>query len=316
MICLTLGRFLRSSLLSVILAGASSTVFAAPHMPNLDDPQLQGFLDTLKAEYEQYLASGNPHLVRPSEIKPWPCQLTPAQLNKLAGTTNSDDDPIKKREFINYARSWHSEPIKVEYSNQTFYPVQAVCQTGNLEGPVEFWVEYDSTQIAPPSHITSRHELKHVRLTARQGNPAGLVLSETELLRLVTKYNDPATEEMMSKQKKYNTLSVGFDASWVSESPMSYEPSVGLSHIDLDSNGQVKLTVNTVRPFGENRHQVTHYGSFGDITHKDSTTLYKDGKQHGLQVTYPGVSGSFPVPGSQTCWEEGEKVLADPCDVN
>lgn len=312
----TFARLARAGLLAAIFAGVSSTVFAAPTLPRLDDPQLQGFLDTLKAEYEQYLSSGNPHLVRPSEAKPWPCKLTPAQLNKLAGTVNSDDDPAKKREFVNSARAYHTEPIRVVYTNQIFYPVQATCKAGKLEGPVDFWVEYDMTTIAPSTFSATNHLLSHIRFTAKNGNPIGLVLNNNELLKRDTTYNNPATAEMMSKQPKHNTLSVSFNASWVNEPPVSPEPAVGLSHVDLDSNGKVKLTVNAVRPFGGNRHEVTRYGFFGDSTHKDSSTLYKDGKQHGPQISYPGMMGTFPTPGSQTCWEEGEKIMADPCTVD
>lgn len=315
MMCFTLGRLLRSTLLSVIIAGASSTVFAAPNLPRLDDPQLQGFLNTIKTEYEQYLSNGNQHFVRPSEAKPWPCKLTTEQLNKIAGTVNSDDDPVKKREFINSARSSHTEPIKVVFANQNFYPVQATCKAGKLEGPVDFWVEYDMTNIGPALSL-AYHNLSHVRFTAKNGNPIGLVLKDNDMLKQVTTYNDPATAEMMSKQPKHNTLSVSFSASWVNEPLVSPEPTVTLSHVDLDSNGKVKLYVNTVRPFGGNRHEVTKYGFFGDSTHKDSTTLYKDGKQHGPQISYSGMMGTYPVPGSQTCWEDGEKIMANPCQVD
>lgn len=269
------GRFLRPILFFVIFVSVPPAAFAAPNLPRLDDPQLQEFLNILKSEYEQYLSSGSPHLVRPSEIKPWPCELTPVQLNKLAGTTDSDDDPITKRDFINSARASRSQPISVVYSGQKFYPVQATCKAGKLEGPVDFWVEYDFTTIAAPMFSQIRHMLSHVRFTATGGNPNSLVLKVNELLSLDTKYNNPATAEMMSKQKKHNTLSVSFSADWMSEPPVPYAPSVSLTHVDLDSNGKVILTTRTVRPFGGNRHEITQYGFFGvDSTHKDSTTLY------------------------------------------
>lgn len=306
----------RVSLFATIIASMSSTALAAPALPRLDDSQLQGFLDTLKTEYEQYLSSGSPHLVRPSEAKAWPCKLTMEQLNKIAGTVNSDDDPAMKRRLINSARSDRREPISMVYANQSFYPVQATCVAGKLEGPVDFWVEYDSTIIAPPTSSVVSHLLSHIRFTAINGNPIGLVLRVNQLLKSDTTYNNPATAEMMSKKPKQNPLSVAFSAVWVSEPPVWPEPSVNLSHVDTYRDGKAKLFVSTTRPFGGNRHEDTMYGFFGDSTHKDSTTLYKDGKNHGPQIRYPGMMGTFPVPGEQTCWEDGEKIMANPCTVD
>lgn len=312
----TIGRRACGGLLTAILINVSPVVLAAPNLPKLDDAQLQGLLNTLRTEYEQYLSSGNPHLVRPSEAKPWPCKLTVEQLNKLAGTVNSDDDPVTKRQLINTARESHSEPMRTEYSKQTFYPVQATCKSGKLEGPVDFWVEYDEATMAPPRFTTTSHYVSHVRFTAKNGSPEGLVLKDQERLKQDTTYNDPATAEMMSKLPKHNTLSVAFVATWVSETAVSQQPMVTLAHVDLDSNGNVMLTTRTVRPFGTNRHEETSYGFFGDSTHKDSTSSYKDGKKHGLEIIYAGRMGKLPIKGRQTCWKEGEQIMADPCTVD
>lgn len=287
--------------------------FAATDLPRLDDPQLQGLLTTLQGEYEQYLTNKVGYLTRPSEAKPWPCALTSDDLNILAGTTSSDDNPEMKRQLIIQARQSKSDPIRVVFSNQTFYPVKAECEGGKLNGPVDYWVEFDSAIVTPAFSINN-HQLKHAQITAKGNKAFGLGLNITTTLNSETIYNDPATSAMMSKQKKSKINAVSFSASLASEPPMQSR-SVVLAHTVVD--GLVTVSVTATRPLGDNGYELTHYGSFGGPSHRDYTARYKDGKLHGEQIGYPGMmGGKFPTPGYSDCYEDGEKILTTSCKVD
>lgn len=293
------------------LSGLSFMASSAATLPRLDDPQLQALLNTLSGEYEQYLASGKVHLSKPAESKPWPCDMTSAQLNQLAGIVDSDDDPIAKRKLALDARLVDAKPGKIVYKNKVFYPVQAACKDAKLRGLVEFWVEFDLAFIDPSSATYTYRYLRQVRFVAKNGEPSGVVLKIDDLLKQTDQSSNPA-EAATTR----TPISVNFSAEMFDEPLSMSKLTVGLNHqIDVTSS-KVNVYVNTIRPFNGNRHETTQYGFFGDSTHKDSTTRFKDGKKHGLEVRYPGKTGAFPIPASQTCWEDGQKIMTNSCTVD
>jgi hypothetical protein len=301
-------------LIAATFSCISQATIAVTDFPRLDDPQLQEFLTLAQGEYKQYLANKDAYMTRPVARKPWPCALAPEVLNKLASTTNSDDDPVAKQAFVKMARESRTEPIRTFFSNQTFYPVKAECKDNKLDGFVDFWVEYDYSVVSTMFSQNS-HQLKHVRLSVDGDKVIGMVFSSGITLSSETIYNDPQTSAMMAKQRKYKITAVSFSVAGSNVAAVTQVPVVSLTHLLMD--GEVTVTIDTIRPYADNRVEETHYGSFGSLGHRDYVKRYKDGKRHGEQIIYSGtMGGNFPIPGSRECWEDGEKILTLTCAVN
>ncbi|HJW24732.1 MAG TPA: hypothetical protein VJ576_07520 [Rhodocyclaceae bacterium] len=289
-----------------------SGVQAVTGLPTLDDPQLQEFLNILNTEYDQYLANPAEYFAKPATPSKWPCEVNPKFLNLIADTTNSDDIPEMKKFYLNEARSTGADPVSLVFSNQTFYPIKASCKNGKLDGPVEFAVEYDMS-IATAKMDMRSHRLKRVRAVLKENAPVGPIISAISTLSSNTIYSDPATAEMMAKQKKSDIVSAGFVAHVPSIPIKSHSNRVALSHVVV--NGKLTRTAQTTRVADDGRVEENNYGTFGSTDHRDFTNRYKDGKRHGEFVRYPGTSGSYPIPASKECWENGEKVLTTSCNV-
>lgn len=303
---------LKFVLLGAIFAGISCTAAGAV-FPTLEDSQSHGFLEASKTEYEKYLASPDAYFAHPSEAKPWPCDLTPAQLSALAETVNSDDDPVLKRELLIDARSSGGEPPSITFSKQVFYPLQATCKANKLEGLVDFWVEFDRAIISK-GFTANDHMLKRMRFTAKAGEAVGTMAEAGKTISSNVVWNDPETAEIMAGAKNPVKTSVWFAQRQVLLPRQSRPPMVVISHISV--NGAITLTVREVRNLGDKRVQVVGYGQFGALSRRDYVQMYKDGKLHGAQISYGGMMGRFPIPPSQDCYEDGQKILTADCKVD
>jgi hypothetical protein len=246
-------------------------------------------------------------------VQSWPCAVPAAALNRLAGTVNSDDDPATKRSFVESARTGHTTPIKDVYGNLVFYPVKVEFSAGVLQGPVDFWVEFDRSIVAS-GFSTNSHQLRHVHAVAKDNRPVGLILSSSVTLTSETTYEDPATRAMMAKQAKSTVTSISFMATWAEDPPLPVAPQVAVSHVVVDGN--VTLLTRTTRPLAEERVEEDSYGTFGPPEHMDSRTRMRRGRLHGEQIIYSGMMGKFPVEGETRCWEDGEQVLTTSCKVD
>lgn len=297
---------LRSSLLAfIVLPGGHALA-----LPALQEPQLQPLMAAISAEFQQY--SANPvALVAPQASQPWPCAVSPADLDAFSGTVDSDNDPVMKAEFVNDARASGIPPSKLTYLNKVVTPVRGQCEAGKLSGPIEYWIEYD--QLISSSMMTMKyHNLVRVRANARDGKPEGVVLIRGTTLSQRTDYADRETAEMMAKQpqpKVSTNFFIAFAAPGTAQ-----KAQVGTSRVVVDGNVSVITHTRFSRPDG----QVIEdgYGTFGGAAHHDHRRLRRNGKLHGPQQTFAGKMGDFPIPASTTCWQEGEKVLTNNCPAD
>lgn len=301
-------RTTRSSLLrSILLAALPWVGGQALALPVLQEPQLQPLMAAVSTEFQQYNANPVP-LVAPKEAQAWPCAVSQAALDVFAATVDSDNDPVMKAELINDARSGGLPPGKLIYTNKVVTPVRAQCTAGRLSGPVEFWVEYDQTHAS--SMLTLRYRnLVRVRANARDGQPEGMVLITGTTLSQKTEYADRATSEMMAKQAQPK-ISTTFFIAFTAPGPMP-KAQVATSRVVNEGN----LTVVTHTRFSRPDGLVVEdgYGVFGGPSHHDHRKLRRNGKLHGPQQTFAGKMGTFPIPASTDCWQEGEKVLTHSC---
>lgn len=298
----------RSSLLrSTLLAALPWLSGQALALPVLQEPQLQPLMAAVSAEFQQHSANPAP-LAAPKEAQAWPCAVSQAELDVFAATVDSDNDPVMKAELANDARSGGLPPSKLTYTNKVVTPVRAQCTAGRLSGPVEFWVEYE--QINASAMLTLRYRnLVRVRANARDGKPDGMVLITGTNLSQQTEYADRATAEMMAKQpqpKISTTFFIAFTAPGAAP-----KAQVATSRVVSDGT----LTVVTQTRFSRPDGLVVEdgYGVFGGPTHHDHRKLRRNGKLHGPQQTFAGKMGTFPIPASTDCWQEGEKVLTNSC---
>lgn len=279
-------------------------------LPALNEPVLQPLMAAVSTEFQQHAAQPAA-LAAPKDTPAWPCAVSEAELDVFASTVDSDKDPVAKAELLNDARSSGIPPSRITYTNKVVTPVRAQCEAGKLSGPLEFWVEYDQT-VASSMLTLKYHNLVRVRATARAGQPEGSVLVTGTTLSQQTEYADRATADMMAAQPKPRISTVFFMAFTAPGS--APKASVATARTTVDGT----LTVSTRTRFSRPDGQVIEdgYGVFGGPAHHDSRTLRRNGKLHGPQQTFAGMMGTFPIPASTVCWQDGEKVLTNSCPAD
>lgn len=279
-------------------------------LPALNEPVLQPLMAAVSAEFQQHTAQPVA-LAAPKDKQAWPCAVSEAELDVFAGTVDSDRDPVMKAEMLNDARSGGMPPSKIVYANKVVTPVRAQCEAGKLSGPLEFWVEYD--QAIASSMLTLKYRnLVRVRATAREGQAEGSVLLTGTTLSQQTEYADRATADMMAAQPKPRISTVFFRA--FTAPGAAAQASVSTARTTVDGT----LTVSTHTRFSRPDGQVVEdgYGLFGGPAHHDYRKLRRQGKLHGPQQTFAGMMGTFPIPASTVCWQDGEKVLTHTCPAD
>lgn len=279
-------------------------------LPALQEPQLQPLMAAVSAEYQQHTAQPAA-LAAPKDAPAWPCAVSEAELDVFASTVDSDKDPVARAELVNDARSSGMPPSRIVYANKRITPVRAQCEAGKLSGPVEFWIEYDQT-IASTQLTLKYHNLVRVRAQAVDGKPDGPLLLTGTTLSQQTEYADRATADMMAAQPKPKISTVFFMA--ITPAGAAPKASVATSRTVVDGT----LTVSTHTRFSRPDGQVVEdgYGAFGGPAHHDYRKLRRNGKLHGPQQTFAGMMGTFAIPASTVCWQEGEKVLTHNCPAD
>lgn len=252
----------------------------------------------------------------PSTGMEWPCEISTQQLNTMTELIDTDQDPIMKKKYSILAKQTGMQSFSIRYLNIKYQPVSASCDKGKLEGLVDYWVDYQTETYAVPIYTELSRIVAHIQFNAVNGVPQGILSKSIEVLDKTTHYTKPETAALMAKQPKRNPLSLTFSATQLKSIPSNPTDSgVSISHIDMKQNGIIVTLTSTAQPFGTDRYETEIYGNFGGPSHKDSTTRYKNGVQHGAQNTYAGSMGPFPVPPVTKCYENGELVMANPCDV-
>lgn len=272
-----------------VLLTLSAPVASGVDLPRLEDPKLAGWMKSIGEDYAKYLANPQAFFAKPAEAQPWPCGMSAADFNKLAGTVDlADQTPEIKQQWVRSMRGLGAEYVKSSYAyrNVQFYPVKVTCVQGKLDGETEFWVDYEHVSTMPAATTVNKFTVRHAYATV-----AG------EVVGLRRQYSSTGSPDGSgSALFMYTAVDGGF------------APSVTLIHI----LGQPStFSVSTVRPLSGGRFETTSYAG----ATKWHVTTFKGGKQHGPQISYPRMMGTLKIPGFSRCFKDGEEYKADPCDV-
>jgi hypothetical protein len=292
---------------------AAAGAQAALDLPQTDDPQVNQWIRAAGAEVERFLADPQGSFALPAESKPWPCEVPPATLTKvfgtrIPGTPQSDEE---KRAWANAARGMKDGFVKqTDHEDVRIWPVKASCADGKLDGEVQAWIEF--TLVSDSNAFVSRTRFrKFVQVNMAAGERKGLGSSRMLQLSAETRWNDPATQDMMNRNPSPKAELVQAAVDWAEGAQQPKSAQVQRIHVGGRA-AMTTLTTTVYRPLPGNRAEMLMYR--GPV--KIASTQYKNGRYHGLSVRYPYSTGQYNVPGGQTCYDDGEEVKTTQCNFD
>lgn len=298
----------------VLILSFCPAYLAAQEFPTLS-PKLQPLMDSAAAQF---------NLARPNVEKwftwptgagvPVPCESALLDLHRLAGARPLDvDDPEAKRNTDRTMRKLGllADAIKTEYKVSRLHIVKAQCLNGRLEGDVEAWLDYeqindsqDFTSIAPwRVHFKAQLQASRPLLENKK-------LISRWLFQDKTIHKDPATAKMMSESGARRPVMQS--ALFSSSDGLG---SVAVSYMSMDGKIDLTTVVIDVESLSPKPRVTMRNFSGSQLT---GESKMRDGLMHGWSIVYPHTSKmlGIAVPGSKTCFEEGELIKSNTCDVD
>jgi hypothetical protein len=239
-----------------------------------------------------------------------PCDGVTEELYRLGGVVKQDDEANQKL-YARMARQSGMLPGSFkppEFKVKQFHLVKAQCKAGKLDGEIEGWLDYDMVMDSAINTSTTSYRT-HFKALYTSGKPSydSNVTARWQSGSKST-FKDPAIEKMMSasRQPQINVAIFG------SDSPLG-----NISTMYMTMDGKAKLTTTVVdveSPPPKLRTTMTMYQRAQLI----SESKMRNGQQHGWMIMHPHTDMmlGIPIPGSKTCFEEGELIKSNTCDVD
>ena len=239
-----------------------------------------------------------------------PCDGVTQELHRLGGVVRQDDEATIKS-YARIARQAGMLPGSLkppQFTIKQMHLVKAQCKAGKLDGEIEGWLDYDMVMDNPINTSTTSYRT-HFKAFYTSGKPSydSNVTARWQSGSKST-FKDPATEKMMSanKQPQISLAIFGADS-----------PQANISAMFMTMDGKSKLTTTVVdieSPPPKMRSTMTMYQRAQLI----SESKMRNGQQHGWMIMHPHTDMmlGIPIPGSKTCFEEGELIKSNTCDVD
>ena len=303
----------RASVISLAFAAcaAAPSVHAIDLPPAPQDPQLATAFMQAQALLEK--SGSGAYMDMPGDPKPWPCSVTELQVRKLAYVLSDDELDEKTRKTANIAyRSGGlgSNDIKTTVREVRFAPISANCKNGKLDGPLEFVIEFTRI-IDMPTAINETRSRSRMHLMMSGGEamvdaPQGVT---TRQLSNKISFKDPAMDALVQKNKPPQSTVILASYSLPSSGDAGYSAVITETRTGLFTR---EWTTMLIRPTAPKRMENSSFrgASLWMVTHS------KNGRMHGEARTYPATFGGVLVPGSMSCYEDGEEIKTTKCDVD
>ncbi len=274
-------------------------------------PKLQPLMDAATGEYNAARSNFAQRFTWPAGAgAAMPCEGVTQELHRLGGVVRQDDEATKKI-YARISRQMGMLPGAVkppEFRAKQLHIVRAQCKDGKLDGDIEAWLDYDMIMDdATAAMVTSFRSHSKARYAAGKALPDMQVTARSQSATKTT-YKDPATEKMMAAVKTPSISVANFTAE-------SSAGNVIVMYMAMDGKSKLSTTVaDVLSPPPKLRVKMMMYQRATLI----SESQMRDGQQHGWMVMHPHTDTLFGVaiPASKTCFDDGETIKSNTCDVD
>jgi hypothetical protein len=302
-------RLLLAPLLACTLL---SPVWAIDLPPAPADPQLNAAMNQARAAFEKISTNG--FMEMPRDNRAWPCTVSELQLRRWTGhmalADDEQDEKARKAAVKAYrASGMAAGELKTTIRDVRHVPIAANCKDNQLDGPLEFMIEYTRSIDTPTLRMESRTRTRML-LTVANGATLPAAAHPATSIQLSQKntFKDPATEAMMQKVKQPE-IGMALAAHVI---PVSAD--TGYSAVITETrvgNGPREWMTVVSQPTGPQGMVSTSYrGSALWMVMR-----MKNSQMHGEMRTYPATFSGVQVPGTTRCYEDGEEIKTTQCNI-
>jgi len=303
-----MNRILLRWALVAAVCGAARYAGAVELAPTPQDPVMA---DLYARAQTLFAKAGDPGMLEmPAQASRWPCPVTELDMRRYAGALNPDELPASARKVLRAGRANLGMSFTTLHKDVVIVPISGQCKDGVLDGPVVYLIEYTSVTESPIM-LEERRSRSWVATQVAKGDivPDSYLLSVIKPLSARITYKDPAKQAQMKSvaAPEVKTLTVMVrlihepDGSRLA---MIQELQIG----DAPNQWSTMFTV----PQGNQKVESTMYSG----SQLQSITRMKAGVLHGETRTMPMTYGTVTVPGTTTCYDEGEILRTARCDVD
>ncbi|MFC5476364.1 hypothetical protein [Paraherbaspirillum soli] len=306
-------------------------------LPQTDDAEINRWIKQIEPELRRYVTNQANYFNLPSNVVAIPCQGADDDLRKAAEFVDLSELPQEQQ--LAYERD-HKTDGKLDYyfRDVRLWPVQASCVNGKLNGETDLWI-FGNKVFDSATRLSVVPELTHVRFTAVNGKPVGLMnfVNRSEGPG-INEYKDPVKNEEMKKKAQLRSEGVTFKYQQADkqENPRSVTV-VNTIYDERGFKNSFEGPYTSVElPLSPGRTEVITFKGVRKAAHY----LQKNGVLHGETIYYekpkPSASTSsllFPNAGklfskilpketkeaitvTKKCFKDGASVDIDPCDVD
>jgi hypothetical protein len=287
-----------------------SQMTVAQDFPTLS-PKLQPQLNAAASEFTAARNNLQQRFAWPTGVSaPMPCEGVTTELHRLGGVIPQDDETTKKA----YARAARQAGMVAgaskppQFIARQLHIVKAQCQQGKLDGEVEGWLDYDMILDSDAVLMVTNYRT-HFKARYETGKPRHQHnLSARWQIGSKNTYKDPATEKLMAGMKSPN-IQVAIFAS------DSDHANISVMYMVMNGKSSLKTTVVDIESLPPKLRTTMRMYQLAQLT---SEGRMRDGHYHGWMTMYPHTDMMLGVqiPGSKTCYDEGEMIKSNTCDVD
>jgi hypothetical protein len=292
------------SVVFAISLASFTAVRAADFPPDPSDPKLAEAYAAAKAELAKVTQGGG---IEVPANKPWPCAVPETKLRKWTGKGIDSDaiDPAAAKLRNQQWRALGMKPMKVTFRDVRFIPISASCKGGKLDGMVEFFVEYVETSDTETMTTEYKGQIVYKwKFLAGERDPNAPQLQTLKILPNQTVMKDPEAQAIKVQHPSPAMVSHSVHYNF----PDGYAVTVN----EMIKGGTTRdYTTSFFYPTGPKRAEMQYFRGADMVSHNRQ----KDGRQHGVQQRFPYLFSTITVPGSITCFENGEEIKTTNCDV-
>jgi hypothetical protein len=303
-----MNRILLRWALVAAISGSAPYAGAVELAPTPQDPVMAD----LYARAQTLLAkAGDPGMLEmPAQASPWPCAVTELELRRYAGVLNPDELPASARKVLRAGRANLGMSIKTLHKDVAIAPVSGQCKDGVLDGPVVYLIEYTSVTETPVT-LEERRSRSWIATQVAKGEivPESYLLSVMKSLGARVTHKDPAVQAQMKSVATPEVKSLTVLVRRVHD--LETNRLAMIQELQIGDAPKQWSTMFTV-PQGNQKVESTMYSG----SKLQSITRMKAGVLHGETRTMPMTYGTVTVPGSTTCYDEGEILRTARCDVD
>ena len=296
---------------AMIIGGCLMTQIAvAQDFPTVS-PKLQPQLDAAAAEFNAARTNLQQRFAWPTGASaPMPCEGVTQELHRLGGVVPQDDETTKKA----YARAARQAGMMAgaskppQFNARQLHIIKAQCKDGKLDGEIEGWLDYDMI-IDSAAILMSTSYRTHFKARYEAGKPRYQHnLSSRWQTSSKNTFKDPATEKMMASVKSPSINVATFSSD-------SEAGNIAVMYMLMDGKSSLKTTVVDVESPPPKLRTTMRMYQRSQLT---SEGRMRDGHYHGWMTLYPhrDMMLSVDIPGSKTCYDEGEMIKSNTCDVD